>query len=169
MSQQTDFLGKVRAGALLCWEKGSILPSITGAQAALETGWGASTLVKEANNLFGIKADANWKGEFVNLPTTEYINGTKKTVTAKFRKYSSWDESIRDRAEFFTSSEWRKNNYKSFIGETDYKKAAKALVTAPSPYATDPVYADKLIAIIEQYGLSEWDKEIKSNNVTTTT
>ncbi|MDO7203211.1 glucosaminidase domain-containing protein [Paraclostridium bifermentans] len=32
------------------------------AQAILESGWGQSRLAKDYNNLFGIKADVNWKG-----------------------------------------------------------------------------------------------------------
>jgi N-acetylmuramoyl-L-alanine amidase len=42
------------------------------------------------------------------------------------------------------------------IGETDYKKACEALGRT---YATDPVYGEKLITIIEAKRLAEWDKE----------
>lgn len=49
-----------------------------------------------------------------------------------------------------------KNNYKHVVGEQDYRKAAHALKAAN--YATDPEYANKLISIIENYGLEKYDK-----------
>ncbi len=45
--------------------------------------------------------------------------------------------------------------YKEVIGETDYKKACYAIKAAG--YATDLDYAEKLIKIIEQYNLTEFD------------
>lgn len=49
-----------------------ILPSITIAQGALESAWGLSGLAVNANNLFGIKASADWKGPVYNVITSEY-------------------------------------------------------------------------------------------------
>jgi nucleoid-associated protein YgaU len=40
-------------------------------------------------------------------------------------------------------------------GERDYKKACRAVHAAG--YATAPDYADKLIKLVEQYGLTAWD------------
>ena len=45
--------------------------------------------------------------------------------------------------------------YKAVIGERDYKTACRAIKAAG--YATDPQYADKLIQIIESYGLTAYD------------
>ena len=50
--------------------------------------------------------------------------------------------------------------YKEVIGETDYKKACNAIKAAG--YATDPEYANKLIEIIEQYKLTEFDGKTES-------
>lgn len=144
-----------------------ILPSITIAQGALESAWGQSGLTINANNLFGIKSSNDWRGEVYNVITKEYKAPEKNTsgkiikqgywyeVIAPFRKYSSWLGSIRDHGAFFTSTEWRKNNYRHVIGEKDYKKAAQALQDAG--YATDPGYARKLISIIENYQLYKYD------------
>ena len=41
------------------------------------------------------------------------------------------------------------------IGETDFRKASRAVHAAG--YASDPEYADKLIRLIEQHGLTDWD------------
>ena len=63
----------------------------------------------------------------------------------------SWNDSVVDHAKFFTSTEWRKNNYRKVVNETDYRIAAQELKNAG--YATDPSYAGKLISLIEAYKL----------------
>ena len=155
MSYKNDFIDKVKDGAIEGWKKHKILPSVSIAQAVLESNWGRSKLAKEANNLFGIKGDYN--GESLIVTTKEWDGSKMIDVDAGFRKYPSWNESIEDHGTFFTSTDWRKNNYKNVIGETNYKDMAKAL--SDSGYATDPAYATKLINIVEEYNLSKYDKE----------
>ena len=139
---------------------------MTGAQAALESGWGTSALARAPyNNQFGIKASDDWTGRVVKMPTKEYLNGAWVAVNADFRAYDDINDSVADHAKFFTSTEWRKSNYKAVIGETDYKKACYAVKAAG--YATDPDYASKLINIIEKYKLYEWDKEAQSGTIPT--
>lgn len=155
MSYKNDFIDKVKDGAIEGWKKHKILPSVSIAQAILESNWGRSKLAKEANNLFGIKGDYN--GESLTVTTKEWDGSKMIDVDAGFRKYPSWNESIEDHGTFFTSTDWRKNNYKNVIGETNYKDMAKAL--SDSGYATDPAYATKLINIVEEYNLSKYDEE----------
>ena len=152
---QRLFLSAIKQGAMDGAKEG-ILPSITAAQAILESGWGSSELAKVPNNnLFGIKDSEDWHGEIVTVPTQEYLNGDYITVNAAFRKYASWNDSVVDHAKFFTSTEWRKDNYRKVVNETDYRIAAQELKNAG--YATDPSYAGKLISLIEAYKLYEWD------------
>ena len=161
---QSHFLSAVKQGAMDGAKEG-ILPSITAAQAILESGWGSSELAKAPNNnLFGIKDSEDWNGEIVTVPTQEYLNGDYITVNAAFRKYTSWNDSVVDHAKFFTSTEWRKNNYRKVVNETDYRIAAQELKNAG--YATDPSYAGKLIRLIETYKLYEWD-EMSTNAIST--
>ena len=151
---QSHFLSAIKQGAMDGAKEG-VLPSITAAQAILESGWGSSELAKAPNNnLFGIKDSEDWNGEIVTVPTQEYVNGEYITVNAAFRKYASWNDSVVDHAKFFTSTEWRKNNYRKVVNETDYRIAAQELKNAG--YATDPSYAGKLISLIEAYKLYEW-------------
>lgn len=157
MTQQSEFFNKIKDGALKGWDTHKILPSVSLAQAALESNWGKSDLAVKGKNLFGIKADKSWKKETITINTSEYVSGKKIMVDAVFRKYDSWADSVADHGEFFTSTDWRKNNYKTVIGEADYKKAAHALKSCG--YATDPSYANKLINLIEDYNLSEWDSK----------
>lgn len=152
---QRLFLSAIKQGAMDGAKEG-ILPSITAAQAILESGWGSSELAKVPNNnLFGIKDSEDWHGEIVTVPTQEYLNGDYITVNAAFRKYASWNDSVVDHAKFFTSTEWRKDNYRKVVNETDYRIAAQELKNAG--YATDPNYPGKLIRLIEAYKLYEWD------------
>lgn len=155
MSNQTDFLNKIKKGAIDGWKNHKVLPSISGAQAALESAWGESGLAVKGNNLFGIKGKYN--GQSVIMETSEFIDNKWIKVDAEFRKYPSWNESVEDHGNFFTSTEWRKGNYSKVVGATNYKQAAQELSNAG--YATDPGYPGKLINIIEQNDLLAWDKE----------
>ena len=162
--KQSHFLSAIKQGAMDGAKEG-VLPSITAAQAILESGWGSSELAKAPNNnLFGIKDSEDWNGESVTVLTQEYVNGGNITVNAAFRKYASWNDSVVDHAKFFTSTEWRKNNYRKVVNETDYRIAAQELKNAG--YATDPGYAGKLISLIEAYKLYEWD-EMSNNSIST--
>ena len=159
---QSHFLSAIKQGAMDGAKEG-VLPSITAAQAILESGWGSSELAKAPNNnLFGIKDSEDWNGESVTVLTQEYVNGGYITVNAAFRKYASWNDSVVDHAKFFTSTEWRKNNYRKVVNETDYRIAAQELKNAG--YATDPSYAGKLISLIEAYKLYEWDAVSNTTN-----
>lgn len=159
----TAFLNRIKSGAILGWQQYRILPSITGAQGVLEGASGTSRLAQPPyNNQFGIKAGEGWNGKTVTLPTQEWNGSQMVSTTAEFRAYDSIEESIADHASFFTSTPWRTENYKYVIGEKDYKTAARALQSAG--YATDPEYANKLIRIIEQYGLQQWDLEAFQGN-----
>lgn len=165
-----SYLNTIKAGAIAAWHSHSVLPSVTGAQAALESGWGTSSLSKPPNNNhFGIKASADWSGRTVPLPTREYVGGQWITITASFRAYDDIGGSMADHAAFFTSIPWRVENYKNVVGEQDYKKACWALQNAPAPYATDKGYAQKLINLIENNGLHAWDKEALSTTGGVTT
>lgn len=166
MAYRQKFIDQVKDGAIRGWEKYQILPSLTIAQAILESDWGRSGLAVQGNNLFGVKG--NYKGNSVTMKTKEYINGKWITIDAAFAKYPDQATSVEEHGAFFGSTDWRKENYKHVFGETDYKKAVRAILTpkAGSGYATDPTYDTKIINIIEQYNLTQYDKgvnqEVKS-------
>jgi len=153
---QQEFINKIKDGAIRGWNDYKVLPSLTIAQAILETGWGKSAI---GNNIFGIKADSNWSGKKKLVRTHEYVNGQKIYVDAYFRDYDSIYESLEDRFKFL-----QKPRYSKVVGEKDYKKACIEIQKAG--YATDPNYSSKLISIIEQYNLYEYDKEaLKPQNI----
>jgi len=170
MSYTDDFFNKIKDGAIRSWENHKILPSLVASQGALESGWGRSGLAVEANNLFGIKASADWTGDKGWYDTREQAkDGSWITIKAEFRKYDSWADSIEDHGSFFTSTEWRKENYKHVVGEENYIKAVEAILepVAEKSYATDLEYREKIISVIEKYKLYEWDNEVLSKVVET--
>ena len=117
------------------------------AQAAHETGWGRKEIKHPdgtpANNLFGIKAGANWTGPVAEVTTTEYIGGVARKVTQKFRAYASHAESFADYAKLMKDSP----RYAGVVAKgSDASAFAQGLQKAG--YATDPAYADKLTRVI---------------------
>lgn len=150
--EQKAFIERVGALAAEDMQKSGVLASLTIAQAILESGWGKSGLTVKANALFGIKAGTSWKGRVYSTKTQECYDGVNfTTVTALFRAYGSWEESVADHSALLTGAA----RYKDVIGERDYKTACRAIKAAG--YATDPQYADKLIRLIESYGLTAYD------------
>lgn len=140
-----------------------ILPSLTIAQAILESGWGKSGLTKRANALFGIKATSGWKGKVYSVNTKECYDGINFVdEVAVFRAYDSWAESVQDHTDFLCGL----SRYSAVVGEKDYKTACLAIQAAG--YATDPSYAHKLISLIEKYHLYEYDSKPESAAATAT-
>ena len=149
---QKSFIDKVGALATADMKKSGVLASLTMAQAILESGWGASALTANANALFGIKADSRWSGRVYSIGTQECYDGTHfVNEVALFRAYDSWEHSVSDHSAFLRAN----SRYAAVVGEKDYKKVCTAIHKAG--YATDPGYADKLIKLIESYGLMSYD------------
>lgn len=119
--------------------------SITLAQGLLESGAGKSRLAVQANNHFGIKCGSTWKGP--------YILATDDAPNERFRAYKSVRESYEDHSDFLRTGQ--RYAFLFDLKKTDYKGWAKGLKKAG--YATNPRYADNLIAIIETYGLHRYD------------
>lgn len=158
-TERKNFIKIVGPLAAADMKKNGILASLTIAQAILESDTGKSGLAVDGKALFGIKATKAWKGKVYCKNTKECYDGIN-LVTVKnavFRAYESWEESVVDHSVFL------KNNkrYKAVIGEADYKKACEAIKAAG--YATDPEYAEKLIKLIEENKLMEYDKEQEQN------
>lgn len=154
-----EFISLLESSSITEYKKSGILPSITISQAILESSWGNSRLATEGNNLFGIKADKSWTGDRINFNTEEY---SKSYVRADFRKYKSWDESIKDHSEFLMSNKRYLNS--GLFSKKKYKEQAQVLEDAG--YATtmdsdgNKIYAKKLIGVIESNKLYEIDNMV---------
>jgi peptidoglycan hydrolase-like protein with peptidoglycan-binding domain len=144
------FINSIKDGALKGYSDYEILPSLTIAQAILESGWGNSQLSVRANNLFGIKAFSNWRGDKITLPTTEWYGDKKQVINADFRVYDSLNKSIEDHNRLLATE-----RYKPARECSDYREASRKIYECG--YATDPEYPEKLIRIIEENKLYEFD------------
>lgn len=118
------------------------------AQAALETGWG-QRMIKTAQgensfNLFGIKANNGWQGQTAVVDTLEYRGGVAKKEQAKFRAYDSPAHSLQDYVNFIGNSARYQDAVKV---STDAKAYFEQLQAAG--YATDPAYAQKIMAVYQ--------------------
>lgn len=145
-----EFINIIKDGALRGQTEHNIVPSLTISQAILESGWGSSALSRRANNLFGIKASSSWKGKRITMQTTEWFNDQRQVVNAEFRAYDSLNESIEDHNKLLSNS-----RYKPVRECVDYKEACRKIYECG--YATDPGYPAKLIKIIEENKLYEFD------------
>lgn len=128
--------------------------SITLAQGVLESGAGKSDLTRRTNNHFGIKCHG-WTGR------KSYHDDDERDEC--FRAYDNAYQSYEDHSKFLVSSKRYARLFELKI--TDYKGWAKGLKACG--YATSPTYAQKLIEIIELYGLSKYDKATSYNKYQT--
>lgn len=127
-------------------KKYNIPASITLAQGLLESSAGQSRLATLANNHFGIKCGGDWTGP--------YITHDDDKKGERFRKYKNPKESFEDHSKFLTGRPWYQGLFKLEI--TDYKGWAQGLKDAG--YATDKEYPKKLISIVEEFKLHQYDK-----------
>lgn len=126
-------------------QRTGIPASITLAQGILESDCGNSMLAVDGNNHFGIKCPGGWTGE------TIYKDDDRKHEC--FRSYESAYDSFRDHSDFLTSKPRYADLFE--LDSKDYKGWARGL--RADGYATARDYADRLILIIEQEGLSAYD------------
>ncbi|WP_288658924.1 LysM peptidoglycan-binding domain-containing protein [uncultured Limosilactobacillus sp.] len=154
-----NFIQSVAPGAVAGWNKYQVLPSVTVAQAILESGWGRSYLSTSAHNLFGIKGSYN--GHSVNMRTREVYGGHSVYINDNFRAYANNSESVEDHGNFLYSN----RRYHNLLGDTNYVSVANKL--RQDGYATDPSYARSLIKLVQTYNLNQLDSVAFSGRTVT--
>ena len=137
-----DYIATYRDMAIEQQRKYNVPAAITMAQGILESAAGQSELAKKAKNHFGVKCTSDWVGR------TYYKDDDQ--ANSCFRVYAEVSDSYEDHSLFLT-----RKRYESLFALPigDYKNWAYGLKACG--YATDPHYPEKLIRIIEQYGLNE--------------
>ena len=158
-ASQQAFIQSVAPGAIQGWNEYKVLPSITVAQAIVESGWGRSALSTQAHNLFGIKGSYN--GNSVVMRTREVYGGRSVYVNANFRAYANNSESVTDHGRFLNVN----SRYRNLLGDTNYASVANKL--RQDGYATDPSYASTLIRFVQTYNLNQLDAVALSGKVVT--
>ncbi|WKN62695.1 1,4-beta-N-acetylmuramoylhydrolase [Listeria monocytogenes] len=152
-----SFIQTIQASSSQIAAENDLYASVMIAQAILESAYGTSELGSAPNyNLFGIKGAYN--GQSYTKQTLEDDGkGNYYTITAKFRKYPSYHQSLEDYAQVIRKGpSWNPNYYSKVwkSNTTSYKDATKALT---GTYATDTAYATKLNDLISRYNLTQYD------------
>ena len=143
------FLRSIFGAALESARAHGVPPSVTLAQAALESGWGRSALARKHNNLFGIKGTAG-RGD-VEFPTLEFGPKGVHIVRASFRRFDSTGDAIAHHGELLSTdpryrdAQQHRGDWRAYLG-----------AIAPT-YASDPRYVRSASMIIETYRLDRWD------------
>ena len=162
----TQFINLLAPIARDDYKHSGILPSVTLAQAILESGWGKSYLAQKANNIFGMKAvisGNNWIGttwdgkSYIRLLSGEEYGGKKVKVNSNFRKYNTVYLSIRDHSAYLRYA--RNGSSYGYAGIAQTKSFSKQIaIIRKGGYATSSNYASSLISLIRRYNLSRFDK-----------
>ena len=145
--RQNNYVKRFAAVAKAEMKKFGIPASITLAQGLIESDAGFSRLARSNNNHFGMKCFSRRckKGHCSNF--------TDDSHKDFFRKYGTAWESYRAHSKMLHEKRYRPLHK---LGKQDYKAWAKGLKKAG--YATDKRYAEKLIHIIEELRLYEYDR-----------
>ena len=147
-----DFIATLGPPAQASAKLTDVPASFVVAEGALESGWGSSELSVQGKNIFGVKADPSWHGDILTMKTREYIRGVWIMVPARWRKYDTWDRCIADHAAFLRSNQ---RYSAAFQFSNDAVEFTRHIATAG--YATDPGYADKICALMQEHNLTKLD------------
>ena len=149
----TGHFGKVPSdvadAAVASRMKWTVPASVTIAQWAVESAWGAS-MPPGSNNPFGIKATGDQPA--VESPTREVLNGDNVVITARFREFDSLTQAFDEHGRLLATS----SHYKDAMLQKDNPEAFANALTGV--YATDPNYGFTLNWVMQNYGLSEYDR-----------
>lgn len=150
-NNKKEFLEMLASHSSLAKEY-NIFPEVMMGQAILESGWGQSGLAKYNKNLFGVKVpySERGKGKGVVYKTYEEIDGKTIRISDEFRKFDTYEQSIRQYLNLLTG------NYYSSFGVNkakDYEEQIQRIKNAG--YATDSRYVNKVLNVISGSSLSD--------------
>ena len=136
-------------------------PAVLVAQSALETGWGKKVIQADQGssfNLFGIKADGRWDGKAATVNTIEYRDGLAVMEKASFRAYDSLAGAFNDYVDFLKSNP----RYQQALGKVANNEEFLVELQGAG-YATDPLYAEKILGILDRSNYSSVINELKNS------
>lgn len=151
----TEFVQRVWPQAKRAAQALGVSPEVIVAQAALESGWGKN-LIRNADgaptfNFFGIKADSNWQGAKVTVPTLE--NDPSRGLVrqnASFRSYGSIDSAFDDYVKFLQTNPRYQAALSNGQAQSDFGTALQQ-----AGYATDPQYGAKINDVLASGRIQE--------------
>ncbi len=154
-----EFVRRLHPLAVQAARELGVEPKVILAQAALESGWGRST-IKNSNgdntfNLFNIKADKAWQGKQAQVATLEFDQGVAKKVNAGFRSYDSFQESFKDYVDFIKTNPRYGDALKKAGNAEQYMHELQR-----AGYATDPKYANKVMSIYQGNTMADLEPDV---------
>ena len=149
----TGHFGRVPAdvgeAARLSFRQWGVPASVTIAQWAVESAWGAS-MPPGSNNPFGIKAVGGEPA--VESMTHEVEAGVRVTISARFRQFATLADAFDWHGRLLATSRYY---VAAMARKTDPDAFADALTGV---YATDPQYGTTLKYVIHTYGMDQFDR-----------
>lgn len=124
------------------------------AQAVLESASGTSELAKNACNYFGLKYKSNVAADhYIKVGSEQNPDGSYTSSVMKWCKFPSMESGVKGYFDFISA-----DRYKALKGITDPLEYLQKIKAAG--YATSHKYVENLMAVIEKYNLTEFDKDI---------
>ena len=127
------------------------------AQAILESGKGTSELAIRANNYFGLKFRAGrcstCIGIYEKVGSEQNKDGSYVSTSMQWCKFADMEGSVIGYFDFINTP-----NYANLKGVTDPRTYLENIRS--DGYATSLKYVDKVMAVIEKYDLTKYDKEV---------
>ena len=127
------------------------------AQAILESGKGTSELAIRANNYFGLKFRAGrcstCIGIYEKVGSEQNKDGSYVSTSMQWCKFADMEGSVIGYFDFINTP-----NYANLKGVTDPKTYLENIKA--DGYATSLKYVENLMAVIEKYDLTKYDKEV---------
>lgn len=145
---KTAFFEKYAAAAMEEQRRYGIPASVTLAQMAVESGYGESSLAKQDNNYFGIKASQEWikSGKPWSYHHDDHYND-------KFCTFGSALESLEYHSKVLMADRYKACRQ---YAPTDHLHWIEGI--KKGGYATDPRYVATIEGVIKKYGLEKYDQ-----------
>lgn len=159
MSKQTDFINKI-APIVQKYAKQFGFKTCSGiiAQACLESAWGTSDKAAH-HNYFGLKYRAGrvscYSGYFKAGSSEEYRPGQITKIEGTWYAFASMDDGVKGYFQFITNGP-----YPTLTRTADNPRSYLSLLKE-SGYATSSNYVENNMRVVEQYNLTQYDKEEK--------
>ena len=147
------YIAQYKAIAMKEMKRTGVPASITLAQAILESNSGESNLAKKHNNHFGIKCKSDWTG------AKAYQDDDAKQEC--FRAYDNAEVSFKDHSNFLKN----RQNYVDLFLLDPVDDTAWAYGLKKAGYATASDYPKKLLKIIDDYELAQYNFPELENEV----
>jgi flagellar protein FlgJ len=118
---------------------------------------GLGLVARKANNFFGIKASANWKGETISLPTP----GDADKISV-FRMYDSFEDSLKDFVNFLKVNP--RYTKAGVFNSQDYP--TQIVNIARAGYAENPNYSNIITSVANRVNklMKDYIEPIQKNN-----